>query len=190
MQAFSHIISLIINELSLHFLSCNVKRFMYEESFRTPLLVRWPDNIKPDSVNTDLVQNIDFAPTFLSLAGIKPPEEMQGENIIPLMKDKTPADWRKSIYYHYYEYPAFWHSVKRHEGVSEKRFKLIRFYGKDVTNGEEWEFYDLQNDPAEMKSEYANPEYSKEIKRLKNELQYLRKHYKVPADTAVIPSAD
>jgi hypothetical protein len=108
---------------------------------------------------------------------------MQGENIIPLMKGETPADWRKSIYYHYYEYPGFWHAVKRHEGVSETRFKLIRFYGKDVENGEEWEFYDLQKDPAEMKSEYSNPEYAVEVKRLKIELQRLRERYKVPSNS-------
>tara|TARA_B110000879_G_scaffold64355_1_gene90554 strand:- start:8533 stop:10038 length:1506 start_codon:yes stop_codon:yes gene_type:complete len=159
------------------------KRFMYEESFRTPLLARWPGTIKAGSVNTDMVQNIDFAETFLAMAGVDAPEEMQGENIIPLMKGETPADWRKSIYYHYYEYPGFWHAVKRHEGVSETRFKLIRFYGKDVENGEEWEFYDLQKDPAEMKSEYSNPEYAVEVKRLKKELQRLRLLYQVPADS-------
>jgi arylsulfatase A-like enzyme len=159
------------------------KRFMYEESFRTPLVVRWPGTIKAGSVNTDMVQNIDFAETFLAMAGVDAPEEMQGENLIPLMKGETPADWRKSIYYHYYEYPGFWHAVKRHEGVSETRFKLIRFYGKDVENGEEWEFYDLQKDPSEMKSEYSNPEYAGEVKRLKIELQRLRKLYKVPSNS-------
>ena len=127
------------------------KRFMYEESYRTPLLVRWPGRVKPGSTNKDLVQNIDFAETFLDLAGVKSPEEMQGESIVPLMKGDTPKDWRSSLYYHYYEYPAFHHAVRRHEGVSEKRFKLIRFYGKDVPNGEEWEFFDLKNDPQEMK---------------------------------------
>lgn len=155
------------------------KRFMYEESFRTPLLVRWPNHVKPGSVNTDLVQNIDFAETFLAMAGIDAPEDMQGENIIPLMKGETPPNWRKSLYYHYYEFPGP-HSVKKHEGVSEKRFKLIRFYGKGVPDGEEWEFYDLQKDPSEMKSQYSNPEYAAEIKRLKKELLRLRKYYKVP----------
>ena len=155
------------------------KRFMYEESFRTPLLVRWPDHVKAGSTNTDLVQNIDFAETFLDMAGVKAPEEMQGESIVPLMKGELPADWRKSLYYHYYEYPGA-HSVRKHEGVSEKRFKLIRYYGKDVPDGEEWEFFDLEKDPSEMKSEYSNPEYAGEVKRLKKELQRLRKLYKVP----------
>jgi arylsulfatase A-like enzyme len=156
------------------------KRFMYEESYRTPLLVRWPGRVKPGSTNKDLVQNIDFAETFLDLAGVKSPEEMQGESIVPLMKGDTPKDWRSSLYYHYYEYPAS-HAVRRHEGVSEKRFKLIRFYGKDVPNGEEWEFFDLKNDPQEMKSEYSNPEYAGEVERLKKELQRLREYYQVPA---------
>ena len=105
---------------------------------------------------------------------------MQGESIVPLMKGDTPKDWRSSLYYHYYEYPAS-HAVRRHEGVSEKRFKLIRFYGKDVPNGEEWEFFDLKNDPQEMKSEYSNPEYAGEVERLKKELQRLREYYQVPA---------
>lgn len=158
------------------------KRLMYEESYRTPLLVRWPGKVKAGSVNSDLTQNIDFAETFLDMAGVEAPEEMQGESLIPLMKGKTPAEWRKSLYYHYYEYPAV-HSVKKHEGVSEKRFKLIRFYGQDVPNGEEWEFYDLEKDPSEMKSQYSNPEYASEVKRLKVELQRLREYYKVPADS-------
>jgi arylsulfatase A-like enzyme len=157
------------------------KRFMYEESFRTPLLVKWPGTVKPGSVNSDLTQNIDFAETFLDMAGVEAPEEMQGESLIPLMKGKTPSDWRKSLYYHYYEYPGS-HSVKKHEGVSEKRFKLIRFYGKDVPNGEEWELYDLEKDPSEMQNQFSNPEYAPEVKRLKIELQRLRTYYKVPEE--------
>jgi arylsulfatase A-like enzyme len=155
------------------------KRFMYEESYRTPLIVRWPEHVKPESANKDLVQNIDFAKTFLDLAGVKAPEEMQGESIVPLFKGKTPADWRSSLYYHYYEYPAFHHAVRRHEGVSEKRYKLIRFYGQDVPNGEEWELYDLKEDPQEMKNEYGNSIYATEVKRLKIELQRLKKYYQV-----------
>ncbi len=155
------------------------KRFMYEESYRTPLLVRWPGKVEAGSVNDDLVQNIDFAETFLDLADVEAPEEMQGESLIPLMKGKAPKNWRKSLYYHYYEFPGA-HSVKRHEGVSESRFKLIRFYGEGVPDGEEWEFYDLEKDPSEMRSEYANPEYSAEVKRLKKELERLRDVYEVP----------
>jgi len=153
------------------------KRFMYEESFRTPLLVRWPGVVKQGSRNSDLVQNIDWAETFLDIAGAPIPEDMQGHSIVPLLQGKTPADWRKSLYYHYYEYPAV-HSVRKHEGVATDRYKLIRFYGKDVPDGEEWELYDLKNDPQEMKSAYDNPEYANKITELKEELQRLRTYYK------------
>jgi arylsulfatase A-like enzyme len=157
------------------------KRFMYEESFRTPLIARWPGIIEPGSQNGDLVQNIDFAETFLELGGVAIPSDMQGKSLVPLMKGNTPKDWRKSLYYHYYEYPAV-HSVRRHEGVTTKRYKLIRFYGKDVPNGEEWELYDLKRDPQEMKSLYDNPAQAKRIKAMKKELQRLRKYYQVPSD--------
>ena len=146
---------------------------------RTPFLVSWPGVIKPGSVNSDLVQNIDFAETFLDLAGAPIPDDMQGESLVPLMKGKTPANWRDSLYYHYYEYPAV-HSVRKHEGVAGKRYKLIRFYGPDVPNGEEFEFYDLKTDPQEMKSLYGNPEYAAKVKELKAELARLRDYYKVP----------
>lgn len=155
------------------------KRFMYEESFRTPLLARWPGVIEPGSRNDDLVQNIDFAETFLDLAQVPIPEDMQGKSLVPLMRGETPANWRKSLYYHYYEYPAV-HSVRRHEGVADERYKLIRFYGKDVPNGEEWEFYDLKNDPNEKKSIYTDPEQKERVAEMKKELQRLRVLYKVP----------
>ena len=154
------------------------KRFMYEESFRTPFIVRWPGTVNPGSVNEDLVQNLDFAQTFLDLCGVEAPDDMQGESLVPLLKGEPPEDWRSSLYYHYYEYPAV-HSVRRHEGVSEKRYKLMRFYGTDVPHGEEWEFYDLEKDPSEMHSQYNNPEYASQIARLKRELLALREKYEV-----------
>jgi arylsulfatase A-like enzyme len=154
------------------------KRFMYEESFRTPFVARWPGVVTPGSRNTDLVQNIDFAETFLDIAGAEIPSDMQGRSLVPLLKGSTPGDWRQSLYYHYYEYPAV-HSVRRHEGVADKRFKLIRFYGKDVPNGEEWEFYDLKNDPSEMKSQFRNPEYATQVADLQKELNRLREQYQV-----------
>ncbi|NOU61768.1 sulfatase family protein [Marinifilum caeruleilacunae] len=160
------------------------KRFMYEESFRTPLIARWPGKIKPGSVNTDLVQNIDFAETFLDLAEAQIPEDMQGQSLVPLLKGKTPKDWRKSLYYHYYEYPGF-HSVRRHEGVFDGRWKLIRFYGLGVLNGEEWELYDLKNDPNEMNNICSNPKYKKKLKTLKSELSILKNKYRVSEVTAV-----
>lgn len=154
------------------------KRFMYEESFRTPLLARWPGVTKPGTRNSDLVQNLDFAETFLNIAGVDIPAEMQGVSLVPLLKGETPENWRKTLYYHYYEYPAV-HSVRRHEGVAGQRFKLIRFYGIDVPGGEEWEFYDLKSDPSEMVSQYENPEYAMQVAELKAELGRLRDHYEV-----------
>ena len=162
------------------------KRFMYEESFRTPLVAKWPGVIKPGQRNTDLVQNIDFAETFLDIAGAPIPEDMQGHSLVPLLKGKTPCDWRKTLYYHYYEYPAV-HSVRRHEGVFDGRHKLIRFYGKDVPDGEEWELFDLKTDPSEMKSVYADAGKSEVIQSLEAELVRLKKHYKVPEGDGGMP---
>ncbi|MEM7602169.1 MAG: sulfatase, partial [Verrucomicrobiota bacterium] len=114
------------------------KRFMFDESYRTPLLVRWPGVIEPGSVNADLVSNLDFAQTFLDIAGADLPADMQGESLVPIFKGDTPRGWRSSHYYHYYEYPG-WHMVHRHEGVYDGRYKLMNFY--DL---EEWELYDLE----------------------------------------------
>ena len=130
-------------------------------------------------MNTDLVQNIDFAETFLDLANAPIPSDMQGTSLVPLIEGETPKDWRKSLYYHYYEYPGA-HSVRRHEGVSNKRYKLIRFYGQDVPGAEEWELFDLKKDPAEMKSVYGDPEYAKISEQLNKELARLKAHYEVP----------
>jgi arylsulfatase A-like enzyme len=155
------------------------KRFMYEESFRTPLIARWPGVTAPGARNRDLVQNIDFAETFLDLAGAPIPADMDGQSIVPLLKGERPADWRTSLYYHYYEYPGV-HSVHRHEGVATDRYKLIRFYGMDVPDGEEWEFYDLKTDPQEMQSVYNHPEMSGIVEQMKEELARLRTQYEVP----------
>jgi len=150
------------------------KRFMYEESFRTPLLVRWPKKIKSGSVNKELVSNLDFAQTFLDITGVSQPSDMQGVSLKPLMEGRMPNNWRRSLYYHYYAFPD-WHSVRRHEGVATKRYKLIHFYDLD-----EWEFYDLEIDPHEMQNKYDNPEYASIVDDLKKELLRLRKLYKVP----------
>ena len=156
------------------------KRMMYEESFRTPLLARWKGTIKEGSINTDLVQNIDFAETFLELANAEiPKDEMQGRSLVPLLKGNTPKDWRTSLYYHYYEYPGY-HSVRKQEGVFTKEYKLIRFYGEDLSDGEDWEYYDLRKDPNEMNNIYDSPKEKKRIMTLKKEMQKLRIHYKVP----------
>lgn len=150
------------------------KRFMYEESFRAPLVARWPGHIKAGTSNRDLVQNLDFAQTFLDIAGVQPPSDMQGRSLKPvLLEGKAPANWRKSLYYQYHEFPGA-HSVRRHEGVATDRYKLISFHDLG-----EWEFYDLKKDPAEMKSQYDNPKYAGKIKELKTELERLKKQYKV-----------
>lgn len=155
------------------------KRFMYEESLRMPLLVRYPKKIKAGSINNDLVLNLDFAPTFLDLAGVAVPGDMQGHSIRSLLKGSTPKDWRDSMYYHYYEYPAV-HSVKRHYGVRTKRYKLIHFY-YDI---DAWEMYDLEKDPNELNNLYDNSAYADIVKQLKTELERLRKEFK---DTAKAP---
>ncbi len=150
------------------------KRFMYEESFRTPLVMQWPGVIKPGTVNSDLVSNLDFAQTFLDLAGATAPADMQGLSLKPLLAGKTPENWRSSLYYHYYEYPAV-HSVRRHEGVATERYKLINFYDLD-----EWELFDLEKDPSEMQSRYDDPEYASIVAGLKEELAQLRQQYDLP----------
>ncbi len=157
------------------------KRWMYEESFRTPLLARWPGVIQPGSVNQDLVQNLDFAQTFLDLCGADEPEDMQGRSLTPLLKGKTPADWRKSIYYHYYEFPGS-HNVRRHYGVRTHRYKLIHFYMIDG-----WELYDLQKDPNELNSVYGQDGFEEITTELKAELARLRTQYQVPEDTRPLP---
>jgi arylsulfatase A-like enzyme len=149
------------------------KRFMYEESLRMPLLVRYPGEVKPGSVSDDIVMNLDFGATFLDFAGVPVPADMQGESIRKVLQGKTPGNWRKSMYYHYYEYPAV-HSVKRHYGVRTKRYKLIHFYN-DI---DEWELYDLREDPKEMKNVFDDPAYANIVKELKVELQALREKYK------------
>ena len=138
-----------------------------------PLLVRYPKMIKAGTVNEDIVLNLDFAPTFLDFAGAAGPTGMQGRSIRALLRGGRPKDWRTSMYYRYYEYPAV-HSVKRHYGVRTKRYKLIHFY-HDI---DEWELYDLQKDPREMKNVYNDPAYTDIVRQLKAELQQLRKKYK------------
>jgi arylsulfatase A-like enzyme len=153
------------------------KRFMYEQSLKTALLVRYPRLIKPGSENNDLVLNVDLAETFLDLAGVSIPDDMHGRSLVPLLAGNSPKDWRQSMYYHYYELPGP-HNVARHYGVATHRYKLMYFY-----NLNEWELYDLKNDPNEMKSVYGDPAYADVTAELKKELQRLREELKVPEDT-------
>ena len=148
------------------------KRFIYNESFKTPLLIRWPGEIKPGTVNDEMVQNLDFAQTFLDVAGIEAPNDMQGESLVPLLKNEK--KWtRESVYYHYYEYPSV-HMVKRHYAIVTKKYKLAHFY-HDV---DEWELYDRLNDPLEINNVYNNADYTEVVSSLKNELKGLRVKYK------------
>ncbi|MHC5023118.1 MAG: sulfatase family protein [Planctomycetota bacterium] len=152
------------------------KRWMYEQSLRTPLLVRWPGVADAGRTSDALVSNLDFAATFLDAADLPTPADIQGRSLVPLLRGETPDDWRRSFYYHYYEFPAV-HSVRRHYGVRDARYKLIYFYNID-----EWEFYDLQEDPQEIRNAYGEPRYDDTVARLKIELARLREELAVPPD--------
>ncbi len=153
------------------------KRWIFEESLRTPLLVRWPGVVKPGSTSASIVSNIDFAETFLEAAGLPIPAEMQGRSLVPLLKGETPADWRKSFYYQYFEYPVP-HHVRPHYGVVTARYKLVRFDSPDV---DEWELFDLEQDPLELRNVYSEPANTKVVADLTRELDRLRAELKVPA---------
>ncbi len=163
------------------------KRWIFEESLRTPLVVRWPGVVKPGRVSKEIVSNLDFGETFLDAAGIPVPAEMQGRSVLPILKGKPPADWRKSFYYHYYEFPGS-HSVARHYGVATDRYKLVYFYEPNMNY---WELFDLKKDPHELKSVFSDPEYAKVRGELETELQRLRRDLKLPdkdPPSSTIPS--
>lgn len=147
------------------------KRFMYEQSLSTPLLMRYPREIKPGTEVSQMVLNLDLAPTFLDYAGIEKPADMQGESFREIVAGKK-RKWRDAVYYHYYEYPSV-HMVKRHYGVRTDRYKLIHFY-YDI---DEWELFDLQEDPNEMKSVYGDPGYAEIQEKLHDKLDELRLQY-------------
>ena len=148
------------------------KRFMYDVSMQTPLLMKWKGKIKPGSVNTSLVQNIDFAPTMLDVAGVKAPDWMQGLSLKSIVTGKQSELARKELYYRYYEYPID-HYVIPHMGIREKHYKLIYFY-----TANEWEFYDLKNDPQEQKNLIRTPKYRAEIERMRKKLIETKSRYK------------
>lgn len=145
------------------------KRFMYEESFRTPMVMRYPGVIKPGTENTDFVMNLDIAPTVLQAANVHPPSDMQGQSFLPLVTKK--AKGRDAMYYHYYENGE--HSVSPHFGIQTKRYKLIRFY----TRVEGWELYDLKKDRGEMRNLYGKKGYEKTTAKLKEQLNRLIAQY-------------
>jgi len=150
------------------------KRFMYEESLRMPLIIRYPGVVPKGQVSHDLILNVDFAPTFLDCAGVDIPKDIQGESFRKILRGRTPKNWRQSAYYHYYEYPA-WHMVDAHYGIRTQRYKLIHYYGYT----DEWEFFDLKEDPHEMDNRYNLPKYQDRIRQLKEELYALQAYYKV-----------
>jgi arylsulfatase A-like enzyme len=158
------------------------KRWIFEESLRSPLLVRWPHVTKPGSVNGNIVSLLDFAETFLDVAGVKIPADMQGRSLVPLLKGETPTDWRKSLYYHYYEFPVP-HRVRPHYGVITDRFKLVHYYKPDV---DDWELLDREKDPLETKSYYNDPAYAQTVKELHAEIERLKR---VVQETGAPPRA-
>ena len=157
------------------------KRFMYEESLRMPFIIRYPKEIKPGSINTDMILNTDFAPTFLDYAGIDIPETFQGSSMRPLLNGETPEDWQTSMYYRYWMHLTH-HHVYAHYGVRTHRYKLIYYYADGLnqkgsiedTKEPEWELFDLEKDPYELNSVYDDPEYADIVRELKNELYRLQ----------------
>jgi arylsulfatase A-like enzyme len=160
------------------------KRWIYEESLTTPLFIRWPGVTKAGSSSTSLVSTLDFPETFLDAAGVPVPGDMQGRSLRPILAGQTPADWRTSFYYHYYEYPGP-HSVRKHYGVVTERYKLFHFYEPEMNY---WTLMDRQTDPHELKNVYGDPAYAKAQKAMHEELTRLRTELKVPdSDPAGTP---
>jgi len=149
------------------------KRFMYDESFKTPLLIKWPHKITPGTTEDEMVQNLDFAQTFLEMAGVTAPNDMQGKSLVPLLRGKKEQWDRDAVYYHYYEYPAE-HAVKRHYGIATKEYKIIHFY-HDVN---EWELYDRKKDPQELNNVFNDPKYAPIVIKMKQKLNEVREKYK------------
>jgi len=151
------------------------KRWMYEQSFRMPFLIKWPSVIKPGTKTTALIQNIDYAPTFLELAGAKRPDAIQGDSLVPIFRSgdcKAPEDWRNELYYAYWENPGI-HNVPRHDGVRGQRYKI--FY---IPQTLEWQLYDLEKDPNELKSVHDDASYKEVFEDMKKRYKANREKYK------------
>jgi arylsulfatase A-like enzyme len=145
------------------------KRFMYEESIRMPFLVRWPAGIRPGTRIDALALNVDFAPTFLDIAGVAAPADMQGRSLLPVLRGRTPADWRTAMYYRYYHDPGD-HNTRAHYGVRTRTHKLIYFWKKD-----QWELFDLVSDPGELHNLYGQPGQEALTASLKEALARLKR---------------
>ncbi len=148
------------------------KRWIYEESMRQPLIVHWPDGIDPGSVSEQLVQNIDLAPTILDLADADIPNQMQGRSLVPLLRGEDPANWRNGVYYQYFEGPPAVHSVAQHYGVRTDQYTLVHY-----PNHDEWELFDLEEDPEQLDNVYDESEYEDVRQRLKERLSALQEQY-------------
>jgi len=145
------------------------KRFMHEPSIRTPMLIRYPRLIHPGSSSGKMILNTDIAPTFLELAGVKIPEWIQGQSLVPLFKGEEPKSWRKDWLYEYYEYPGP-HNVRKNRGVRTEQYKLIHYYEAP----EEFELYDLKEDPGELHNLYGDPRYATLTQDLRRRIRELR----------------
>jgi arylsulfatase A-like enzyme len=171
------------------------KRFMYEESLRMPLLVRYPREVAPGTATNAMVLNVDFAQTFCDLAGVEPSRPMQGRSLRPLLGGAAPDDWRTSMYYRYWMHGDGSHHVHAHRGVRTERYKLIHFYneplGQPGAEGEprdaEWELFDLRDDPWELMSVHEDPAYGQVRRELEAELERLSAEV---GDTAPATSPD
>ena len=164
------------------------KRFIYEESLRMPFMVRYPKKVKANSVNEDIISNIDFAPTLLDLASIETEQKMQGDSFKSILEGNTPSDWKEAMYYHYYEFP-YWHHVQPHYGIRTQKYTLAHFY----YNIDVWELYDLEKDPEQLNNIINDPQYTNVIKELKIQLKALMVKYennKSLADFRAITDAD
>ncbi|MCP4850097.1 MAG: DUF4976 domain-containing protein, partial [Verrucomicrobiaceae bacterium] len=159
------------------------KRWMYEESLKMPLIVKWTGVTEPGSRATQMVQNLDYAETFLEIAEAKTPQNMQGMSLVPILKNGRAENWRKSIYYHYYEFPSV-HMIPRHYGIRTERYKLMHFY----QFGNEWEMYDLQEDPDELQNIYGKTGKEKLQEDMKKQLVAIRKYYDDNTDVAEKPA--
>jgi arylsulfatase A-like enzyme len=154
------------------------KRLADDVTMSMPFLIRWPGVVAPGQRIDDMIQNIDYAPTFLDAAGVDVPADMDGRSLLPILTGETPTDWRDSVYYHYYHNGAY--NLPKIEAVRSDHHKLIRYYDhKELNFGEQWELFDLENDPTEQQSVYLNPEYASVLRQMKKELDELRDQYDV-----------
>jgi arylsulfatase A-like enzyme len=154
------------------------KRLADDVTMSMPFLIRWPGVVASGQRIDAMVQNIDYAPTLLDVAGIEVPADMDGKSLLPILKGHKPDEWRDSIYYHYYHNGAY--NLPKIEATRSDRYKLVRYYDhKKFDFGEQWELFDLQKDPTEQQSVYANPEYASVLEEMQHELSKLRDQYEV-----------